>query len=206
MTLDQRASSRGPETWLDSRSLILGLVSVVELRFRRAAGVNVRTKRPFLGLSVVAAYVRTVGRPFGGGVDAGVFQDLPDGGGGDLDAEDEQLAVHPPVAPAGVPPGQAQYQQADGPDGTGPAGPLGPGHGRVPAGEQRAVPVQDGVGPDQQPQLAKHGPRQSVEERRQQRPLGRLKPGFPVSELALQHGDLMAKGKDFDVLVVVADR
>ena len=44
-------------------------------------------------------------------VDAGVFEDLPDGGGGDLDAQDEQLAVDAPVAPRAVLPSQAQDQQ-----------------------------------------------------------------------------------------------
>jgi hypothetical protein len=51
------------------------------------------------------------GRPVGGGVDAGVVEDLPDGGGGDLDAEDEQLAVHASVTPAGVLRGQTRVPQ-----------------------------------------------------------------------------------------------
>jgi hypothetical protein len=45
--------------------------------------------------------------------DAGVFEDLPDGGDCDPDAEDEQFAVDAPVSPGAVLPGEAQDQQPD---------------------------------------------------------------------------------------------
>jgi hypothetical protein len=76
----------------------------------------------------------------------------------------------------------------------------------VPASEEAAVPAKDGVGADQQPQLAKHGPGEPVQERCQQRPVGRLEPGLVGCQLALQHRDLVAQGEDLHILVVVADR
>ena len=76
--------------------------------------------------------------PGGGGalgcrVDPGVVEDLPHGGGGDLDAEDEEFAVDAPVAPARVLSCQAQYEQADGADGARQARATGAGSGRVAA-------------------------------------------------------------------------
>lgn len=50
-----------------------------------------------------------------------------------------------PVAPRIVLPRQAQYQQADGPDGSGPADPLGSGASGVACGDQVAVPAQHRV-------------------------------------------------------------
>jgi hypothetical protein len=46
-------------------------------------------------------------------IDPGVFEDLPDGRGGDFDPQDEQLAVDAPVSPAGILPSQAQHQRPD---------------------------------------------------------------------------------------------
>ncbi len=51
--------------------------------------------------------VQVVGGALGCGVDPGLVEDLPHGGGGGLDTGDEQFAVDAPVAPAGVLPGQA---------------------------------------------------------------------------------------------------
>jgi hypothetical protein len=45
----------------------------------------------------------------GCGVDAGLAEDLPDGGGSDLDAQDEEFAVDAPVAPGRVLTGQTQH-------------------------------------------------------------------------------------------------
>jgi hypothetical protein len=47
-------------------------------------------------------------------VDAGVFEDLPDGGRGDGDAEHQQFAVHPPVFPVGILLCQPQNKRTDG--------------------------------------------------------------------------------------------
>jgi hypothetical protein len=87
-------------------------------------------------------------------VDAGLVQDLPDRRRGDLHAQHEQFAVHTSVAPAAVFGREAQHQ---GPDRVGRAGParsFGAAGARVAAGDQVAVPAQDRVGTDQQPQLA----------------------------------------------------
>ena len=47
------------------------------------------------------------------GVDAGCLEDLPDGGGRDLLAENGQLAADPPVAPGRVVAGHLQHKPAD---------------------------------------------------------------------------------------------
>ena len=81
-------------------------------------------------------------------VDSGGVQDVPDGGGADLVAEVGELAVDPPVPPRRILSGQAHDQgaQASG-DGrsTGPDGLGGPA-----AGDQLAVPAQDGGRGDEQ--------------------------------------------------------
>jgi hypothetical protein len=61
------------------------------------------------------------GRACGGGVDAGLGENLPHGRGGDLQAPDEEFAVDAAVAPVWVVLGQAQDQDSDGPDGAWPA-------------------------------------------------------------------------------------
>jgi hypothetical protein len=60
-----------------------------------------------------------------GGVDAVLVEDVPDGGGGDLDAEGGQFAVHAPVSPSRIFIYESEHQQADGADGSRPAGALG---------------------------------------------------------------------------------
>ncbi|MGI5175223.1 hypothetical protein ACQEVZ_02690 [Dactylosporangium sp. CA-152071] len=47
---------------------------------------------------------------------------------------------------------------------------------------------------------------QSVQQRRQERPIARVEPHPLVAQLALQHHDLMAQGEDLSVLVPVAHR
>jgi hypothetical protein len=132
----------------------------------------------------------------GRGVDARALEDLPDGGGGDLDTERGELAVHPPVPPARILPDQAQDEGPDGADGRRASGPLGSAGARVPPTHQIAVPAQDGVRSHQQPQAAQHLTGQRREEggeegtvfRREPHPVGRHPVG---AELSLQDGDLM---------------
>jgi hypothetical protein len=84
------------------------------------------------------------------GVDAGVVQDGPDGGGADLVAEPGELAMDPSISPGGVLGGQTNDQRANaGGDrrSTGPCGLGGPA-----AGDQLSVPAQDGGWRDQQPE------------------------------------------------------
>src|SRR5438477_13046958 len=76
------------------------------------------------------------GDTLGRGVDPGLLQDLPHGGGRDLNPEHEQFAVDAALAPAVVLPCQAQHQLADGADGARTARALGPGPGRVAARQE----------------------------------------------------------------------
>jgi hypothetical protein len=64
-----------------------------EVRGQQRLGLGVEERRPVRG------------GPVGGGVDAGLAQDLPDRGGGDLDAEGAQFAVDTVVPPGVVLPG-----------------------------------------------------------------------------------------------------
>jgi hypothetical protein len=45
-----------------------------------------------------------------------------------------------------------------------------------------------------------------VQQGRQERPIARVEPHLLGAQLALQHRDLMAQGKDFDILVLIAHR
>ena len=139
----------------------------------------------------------------GGGVDSGLVQDLPDGGRGERDPEREQFAMHSPISPAGVLACQAQYQGPDRPQRAGSAEAARPGHHRVAASDQVAVPLEDRVGPDQQPQAPQGRPRQRVQQRGQPRPIGWCETDLLPGELALQHRELVAQRQDLDVLVTV---
>jgi hypothetical protein len=84
-------------------------------------------------------------------LDTGVLENFPDGGGGDLDAQHEELAVDSAISPGGVFRGEAQDEPADGPDGSWPSGLVGPGTSGVSAGDQVAVRAQHGLQADQEP-------------------------------------------------------
>ena len=80
--------------------------------------------------------------PSRGGIDARGLEDRPDGGGGDLVAEADQLAVDASVAPAWVLPGHPQHQRPHGLcDGrtAGLSSRVGPA-----AGDELGVPAQQG--------------------------------------------------------------
>lgn len=109
--------------------------------------------------------------PLGRWVDAGVLEDLPDGGCGDLDSQHEQFTVDAPVAPATVLPRRAQHQCADRPQRGRPAGTPGAGDASVMAGDEVAVPAQHGLRAHQQPNPAQHGAGESVQQRGEQRPV-----------------------------------
>jgi hypothetical protein len=51
--------------------------------------------------------------PSGRGIEPGVLQDRPDGGGGDGVAESDQLALYPSIPPSGILAGHAQHQGPD---------------------------------------------------------------------------------------------
>jgi hypothetical protein len=81
------------------------------------------------------------GRPSGRWIEAFLFEDFPDGGRRDLDAEGGELSVYPPTAPAGILPDQAQDEGADGVDGGWAPGPLRPAGAGVTPFHQIAVPA-----------------------------------------------------------------
>ena len=89
----------------------------------------------------------------GCGLDAVGFEDLPRGGGGDLDSQSGEFAVDSPVAPAWVFPDKAEDEGLDTADGGWAAWPFRAGCSGVVSAEKVAVPAQDGVGGDDQVEL-----------------------------------------------------
>ena len=89
------------------------------------------------------------------GVDAGAMQDGPDGGGADPIAEAGELAVEAAVSPGGVLGGQTENEAAQASGDGGSTGPDGL-CGRA-AGDQLAVPAQDGGRRDQETQTSAGG-------------------------------------------------
>lgn len=65
------------------------------------------------------------------GIDPGLLQDLPYRASGHLDPGHKQFVMHPPAAPRGILPSQAQCQGADGVHSARPARALQPRTGRV---------------------------------------------------------------------------
>jgi hypothetical protein len=86
------------------------------------------------------------------GVDAVGPENLPYGRRRDLDSQAGHLAVDPAVSPAGVFPGQPEDQGLDVPADGRAAGAAPLGSGSPAAPEDVAVPAQDRVRGDQQPQ------------------------------------------------------
>jgi hypothetical protein len=80
------------------------------------------------------------------------------------------------------------------------------GNDRVTPGDQVAVPPQHCLWSDQQPQPAQHVAGQPVQHRREQGPLRRIESHLGVTQLTLEHCDLVAQGKDRRVLVSIAHR
>jgi hypothetical protein len=67
--------------------------------------------------------------------------------------------------------------------------------------QQAAMPFEDRVRAHDQPQALQCRPRQSRQQRGEQRPIRRIERRPGARELALQHRDLVAQHKDFDVLL-----
>jgi hypothetical protein len=59
------------------------------------------------------------------------------------------------------------------------------------SGEQVPVPAQDRVWAYQQPQPAQRLPRHRLQQRRQQRPVGRVEPDTSVAKLPLKDAELV---------------
>jgi hypothetical protein len=146
------------------------------------------------------AEVVAVGR----GLDAVGLEDFPDGGGRDLDSQGRKFAVDSPVAPAGVVARQAQDEGSDAADGGASAGSFGARCAGVAAAQKVAVPVQDGIGGDDQMELSQFRSGNLVEQSGEKRPVRQGEPGFVDS--ALQDSELVAQRQDLDVFVGVAQR
>ncbi len=124
------------------------------------------------------------------------MKDLPDGGGPDLVAESGEFAVDATVSPGRVLGSQAEDQ---GTDARGDGRSAGSGRlGGPAAGDQLAVPAQDGGrGDDEQPE-ASAGREQSGEGGDQ----GAIGPAYSWTRRAssLEHGEVVAQDKDLDLL------
>jgi hypothetical protein len=72
--------------------------------------------------------------------------------------------------------------------------------------DQVAVPPQDGLGAHQQSNPPQHVAGESVQQRREESPVGGIEPHLLPLQLPLQHRDLVAEGEDLRVLGLVAHR
>jgi hypothetical protein len=86
--------------------------------------------------------------------DAVGSEDFPDGGGSVLDGQGGGFAVDAAVAPVRVLSGEPEDERSDAADGRWSTGALGTGCSGVVSAEEVAVPAQDGVGGDDQVELA----------------------------------------------------
>jgi hypothetical protein len=84
------------------------------------------------------------------GGDSMSFEDLPDGGSGDLDVERGQFAVDAPIAPRGMLTCQTQDQGTDRPDSARAPSPPRSTGSSVTMLQKVAVPAQNSVRTDQQ--------------------------------------------------------
>jgi hypothetical protein len=76
----------------------------------------------------------------------------------------------------------------------------------VAPGDEVAVPFDDRVGADQQPEAAQCRAGQRVEQGGQQCPVGRLESNLSRAEVALQHGELMPQREDLGILIPIIAR
>ncbi|NUP44206.1 MAG: hypothetical protein HOY76_46075 [Streptomyces sp.] len=70
----------------------------------------------------------------------------------------------------------------------------------MPALCEVAMSAQYRVTTHEQPQTPQGGQRHPVQQRRQERPVTRSEPDSITVELAFEHGDLMAEGKELRIL------
>jgi hypothetical protein len=71
---------------------------------------------------------------------------------------------------------------------------------------QVAVPPQDGLRAHQQSYPTQYVAKESVQQRREENPVGGIEPHLLPVQLPVQHHDLVAEGEDLRVLGVVAYR
>ena len=114
--------------------------------------------------------------------------------------------MHAPITPLRVLPDQAQHEGSDGTYSRWPARSFRPGPGSVPTPSEIAVPVEHRVRTDQQPHTAQRLGHQTVQQRRQKRPVGRGESRPCPTQLTLQDRDLVPQRQDLDIFVPVAHR
>nr|WP_322974003.1 integrase core domain-containing protein [Actinacidiphila oryziradicis] len=112
----------------------------------------------------------------------------------------------PQVSPARVLPRQAQHQYPDGVHRPRLARAFRPGRGGMATRNQTTVPAQHRLRAHQQSHLAQDVQRQPVQQRRQERPIHRGEPHLLLTELALQHHDLVTQRQYLSGLVPIAHR
>ncbi len=100
-------------------------------------------------------------------LDPRLLQDLPHRGGGHLHAHNQQLAVDPPVAPAGILPRQTQHENADRAHHTRPTRTLGRERAAWRRETRSRCQRQHSVRAHQQPCPAQYTARESVQQRGQ---------------------------------------
>ena len=126
-------------------------------------------------------------------VDAGAAQDQPDRRRSDPMAEPDQLAMDPPVTPAGILGGHPQHQLLEARTGWWPAAAT---RNAPAAADQVAMPAQHGLRRHEQPGPATAGYQPA--QRRLQRWVGPARPGS--GDLPPKHRQLMAQQEDLSLL------
>src|SRR4029453_14868967 len=94
--------------------------------------------------------------------------------------------------------------RSDRAQGAGPAAALGSQSRGVAAREGGAGPFEDRGWGYQQPRARGGGPREPMQQCRQQRPIGWLEPDLLLAKGALQHRDLVSHRENLEVLVACA--
>ena len=162
-----------------------------------------RQDRPGLGAREAGPCDR---RPLRGR--AGVIggEDLPHGGGSDLDAGEGEFAVDAPVAPGGVPGCQAEDEAADRGESARTPRPSVHARAGVAVFHRVAMPSQHCVRADQEPEPAQRRAGQRHEERCGERPVPGPQLWALAAGLSLRDGELVAQGKDPGVLLTAGHR
>ena len=163
------------------------------LQGHRAVHVEEVGREHRRGLRAKEIPPRRVGAPLGRRRDLQGFEDPADGRCADPVADLEQLTLDPLVSPAVVLGGEPLDERGDlradwRPSRLVRIGPL--------AGDQAAVPPQDGAGGDQP--VRSPPSRQEPDQRGHHRPVGPVQPGSRMGPA--QHSDLMPQHQEFSVL------
>nr|WP_259405193.1 hypothetical protein [Microbispora sp. H10830] len=145
------------------------------------------------------------GRPLGRRINTCLLEDLPYRGRCDLDTERGELTVDPLITPAWILSDQAQNESADGADrGRAPTSLRPADTGMTPV-HQIAVPAQDRIRADEEPQPAQDLARHRGHESGEKGPVfGSGSDSGVGAELAFKDGDLVTQDENLHVLVPIA--